>query len=95
MGRYDLNLTEEEFWKLTLKELNALVRKYNDATDWLNYRAALICSVLANIWRGKNVKAFKPEDFMPGRKQGRQTPEQMFATVQLLNATFGGSVKEG
>lgn len=79
---------------MTVRELNALIERYEVNRDWLNYRAALICAVLANIWRGKNVKAFKPEDFMPGREHERQTPEQMLTTVQLLNAALGGSVRE-
>jgi hypothetical protein len=30
--------------------------------DW---RAAMLASVMANIWRGKNTKATTPDDFMP------------------------------
>lgn len=88
-------MSEGEFWELTLKEFNALVERRKNEQEWLNYRAALICTVLANIWRGKNTKVFKPEDFMPGKKHEGQTPEQMLTTVQMLNAAFGGSVIEG
>ena len=85
---------EEEFWELTLKEFNALIGRYKDTHDWLNYRTALICSVLANIWRGRKGRVFSPEDFMPGAERRAQTPKQMWNTVQMLNAAFGGSVKE-
>lgn len=94
MGRYDLHLTEEEFWSLTPREFDALRGRFNDSNDWLNYRAALVCSVVANVFRGKNVKPFKPDDFMPKRKTKDQTPEQILATVELLNAAFGGDVVE-
>jgi len=96
LGRYDLNLSEDEFWDLTMKEFNALIIRYDNNHDWLNYRAALICSVLANIWRGKSKRIFKPADFIPGTIQGKQKPQtskQMLATVKMLNAAFGGSVK--
>ena len=80
-----------------MKELNALIERYKNAHDWLNYRVALICTVMANIWRGKGTKVFKPADFMPGaerKKQERQTSKQMYTTVRMLNAAFGGTVKE-
>ena len=96
MGRYDLNLTEEEFWELTLKELNALIERFRSGQDWLNYRAALISSVIANTARDPKRKptAYVPGDFMPGGEHKSQTPKQMFATIELLNAAFGGSVQE-
>jgi len=69
LGRYDFRLGEDEFWGLTVKELNALINSYKNANDWLDYRAALVCSVLANIWRGKSKRVFKPADFMPGAER--------------------------
>lgn len=96
MGRYDLNLTEGDFWGLTLKELNALIERNRINKDWLDHRAALICTVLANAWRGKNVKPLTTEDFMPKVKvrSNQQTAKQMLSTVRLLNAAFGGKVME-
>lgn len=96
MGRYDLNLTEGDFWGLTLKELNALIERNRINQDWLDYRAALVCTVLANAWRGKNVKPFTTDDFMPKSKakSRQQTSSQMLSTVRLLNAAFGGKVRE-
>ena len=92
MGRYDLNLEEEEFWALTIKEFNALVERYNNNQEWLNHRTALICSVLANIWRDPKRKQqpFRPADFMPEVESRQQTPKQILATVKVLNAAFGG-----
>lgn len=68
--------------------------RHGSNQDWLNYRSALVCAVMANIWRGKNTKLFKPEDFMPGKERKIQTPEQIFAIVQMLNAVYGGDVLE-
>jgi len=54
-------------------------------------RAAIIASTLANIWRGKNSKSYKPSDFMPKfdeqqNRGGAQTAEQM---RQMLSAFAG------
>ena len=94
MGRYDLHLTEEEFWGITPREFGALRGRLNDANEWLDYRAALVCSVIANVFRSKTTRLFKPDDFMPKRGTREQTPEQILATVELLNAAFGGDVVE-
>jgi len=89
-------LGEEEFWALTIREFNALIERYKNNQDWLNYRAALICAILANTVRDpkKKTRPFVPDDFMPKKESKQQTAEQMFATVQLLNAAFGGKVLE-
>jgi len=96
MGRYDLNLAEVDFWELTLKELDALNERHKEAHNWLNYRAGLICAVLANTARDpkKKLTPFVPDDFMPKEKHRHQTAEQLFAMVQMLNAVFGGTVVE-
>lgn len=94
MGRYDLGLGEEEFWALTVRELNALIERYKNNQDWLNYRSALICAVMANMWRDSKRQAFTPDDFMPKEKVRQQSPEQMLATVKLLNTALGGRVLE-
>lgn len=93
-GRFDLHLGEDEFWGLTLREFNALSERHKDNQDWLNYRSALICAVMANMWRGKNTKAFIPNDFMPKKEHKGQTAEQMLFTVKMLNAAFGGTISE-
>jgi len=97
MGRYDLGLSEDEFWELTLKELNALVERHESNHGWLNYRAALICSIIANSVPHKGDKIFTYADFMPKmkpRKSKPQTAEQMLATVKMLHAAYGEKVTE-
>ena len=85
IGRFDLHLSEDEYNKLTLTQFNALMERFQVQQEWQNYRAALICSVLANIYRdSKKGKAFTPQDFMPGqrREQHKQTPEQMLNAIK-------------
>ena len=55
-----------------------------------DYRAALVSSVIANAHRGKDTKAFTPEDFMPRRRPKVQTWQQQLALVEVLNRAFGG-----
>jgi len=97
MGRYDLKLSENDFWDLTLKDLVALIDRYKSNEEWLNYRTALISAIVANTARDPKRKPapYTPDDFMPtGRKPKTQTPEQMFEQVKLLNVMFGGNVVE-
>ena len=100
LGRYDLKLGEDEFWELTLRELMALMERFEAAVDWMNYRSSIICAVIANAFRDtkKRRKAFTPWDFIPaiGEESERQeqTPTEMFAQVKMWNAALGGSVVE-
>jgi len=95
VGRYDLRLSEDDFWNLSIKEFKALSDRHSNEQDWLNYRGALICATMVNMWRDpKKTKAYKPQDFMPKREAKVQTPEQMLATVKLLNSAYGGKVIE-
>ena len=61
----------------TVREIETTM-DFNELMEWLafmrleplgeiraDYRAGMISSVLANCNRGKDTKAFQPEDFMP------------------------------
>ena len=67
VGRYDLKLTEEEFWGLTLREFGLLIERYNAEVERQDFRVGLLCSVLANIYRDdkRRSEPFTPQDFMP------------------------------
>lgn len=55
----------------------------------------MICSVLANINRGKDTKAYTPQDFMPQKEAPKQmTLDKQFSFIQSLNAAFGGKEVE-
>ena len=78
---------EAEKAKISLEEVK--IKRSDQQT-------ALICCVLANINRDKKKKPkpFTVEDFMPkvvGKKE-KQTPQQQFEVVKMLNQAFGGSV---
>ena len=63
----------------------------------LNYRGAMICSVIAEVNRDrkKRKKPYTPSDFMPKKKKTRVelTGEQMREQLGLINAALGGKVK--
>jgi len=100
-------LSEEEFWDLTPAQFDLLEKRYIESEKAKiqleeakikrsDQQTALICCVLANINRDKKKKPkpFTVDDFMPkvvGRKK-KQTPQQQFEIVKMLNAAFGGKV---
>ena len=48
-----------------------------------DYRAGMVASVMANAWKGKDQKAFTPEDFMPEYDKPQQATDW-----QSWRATF-------
>jgi hypothetical protein len=78
-----------EFEELTPAEWGWICEAHGTKEERLDYRAALICAVLANCHRNPKAKPFQPRDFMP-QKQHEQTPEDMMAMIRALNAVLGG-----
>jgi len=91
---YTIGLKPSEFWELTPAEWERMARGYLARKEQADYRAALICAVLANIHRDekKRREPYQPSDFMPksGEQKAPQTPEQMLRLVELWNAALGG-----
>ena len=77
-----------------MREFSALSDRCKDVQAWLNYRAALICTVMANMWRDPKSKALTPEDFMPGKRTKQQTPEQMLDVARMQTIARGGKIVE-
>jgi len=72
-----------------------LVKEYVFEQERLDYRAALICSVIAEVNRNrkKRKKPYTPKDFMPKEKRRRMTGEQMAEQLKLINIALGGEAK--
>ena len=49
------------------------------------WRSGMTASTIANVNRGKNTKAFKPEDFMPKIKQKQSTEEIKEVMMTLVD----------
>ena len=98
-GRYCLELTDAGFWELTMAQLDALAERYRDNQEWLDFRAGLICSVIANCNRTSGSKTFSPEDFMSTKHHDadnllEQSPDAQLRRLLQLNAAAGGKLVE-
>lgn len=71
-----------------------LLEPFGEERDDL--RAGIISSTVANVFRSKRSKTFAPRDFMPridessSRKTRDQTPGEILAAAEMLNAMLGG-----
>jgi hypothetical protein len=95
-GIYNLHLSDKEFWHLTLAQFDALVSQYLQEQENLDFRAALVCAVLANIHRDpkKRQRPFEAKDFMPQRRSKKvKTEKQMKDDLVAANIALGGEVK--
>ena len=84
-ARYDLHLGEDEFWKLTPRQLAYLDRRYELQIDRAHFLAGIISCTVANYSMFRPDELFKPSDFMPGMKQQEPTEEEL---VMGLNAAL-------
>jgi len=91
-------LSEEEFRKLNLKQFDALLkRKYENKKNEkkkADYRAGIVAATIANVFRDKKQKPFKPDDFMPKEKK-KQDWQTQLQVVEMLNKALGGKDKRG
>ena len=84
------------FWRLTPQEYVALDKRHKLEQERRDFRAALVCSVLANVNRDpkRKPKPYTPKDFMPeyggGSLSKRQTPKEMLAVFEMICAMQGG-----
>ncbi len=70
-----------------MEEVNALTEAYEAKRKEQEYYSALICSVLANINKGKNGKTYKPDDFMRKVKK-RQTVQEMQSMLSMIAGVY-------
>ena len=93
---YLIGMTPAQFWGSTLKEFEKQANAFSKLEKKRDSRAALICSVLAEVNRDrkKRKKPYKVEDFMP-KERKQQTWEQQLKFVEILNKALGGEDKRG
>lgn len=94
-GRYDLGLTDADFWALTPRQYAELMERRREDLHRQDLRIGVLCALVANLLGGDKSKVFEPEDFCITPKKGApparaQTPEDMLIIVELLNAAHGG-----
>ena len=91
-GVCNLRLSDREFWNLTLAQFDALVRRYKDEQRRLDYRSAMICSILAEINRDRKrrIKPFSPEDFMPKEEAEERDDPKMKRALERISQMLEG-----
>jgi hypothetical protein len=96
VARYDLRLTDAEFWDCTLPELELLLGRHQEAFRVSHSPASMVCALLANINRDSSQKPdpFTPSDFMPGEESrpGEPAPD-MAEKVARIAALFGAQLQ--
>lgn len=85
MGRYDLGLSEYEFWHgMTLRRLWLLVRRREAAEQRADLRAGVLATVVARVAGSKDAK---PQDFFPSlATERRPQGDAMAAKLENLKA---------
>ena len=82
-----------------MRELNALAERYNINLERQDYHAALICALLANIYRDSDKKPepFQPSDFMPQREMSGAVEQPQAAPHEELDdlLAFGRALGAG
>lgn len=93
IARYDLHLTDEEFYSLTPRQFDALLKRHELAEQKREYLAAQTTAAIINFSMRAPDKPVSPRDFMlslpPERKQ-KPTKKQIKKVAQNLRALFKG-----
>lgn len=102
IGRYDLGLSDEEFWRLTPAQFAALCDRMEAEREHAEYCAALVASTVANCNRAEGVEPFEPGLFMRGKHaaqaaERRQINEAKAARENLrhIMGAIGAQVVQG
>lgn len=101
IGRQDLKLSNLEFWELTPRMLNALLKRRRQLSLQKLWPYGVLATLLANQWRAKDAKLAEAWDFFPELKSmladapevdsPAKTPDQLLGIVAALNAALGGT----
>ena len=72
-----------------------MAKQYASEQETLDYRVALICSVIAEVNRNrkKRNKPYTPGDFMPKKRRKKLTDSEMTDQIRAINIALGGEVK--
>lgn len=91
MGRYDLQLSEQEFWHLVPRQFVALMKRRHERALREEYGPAMIVAALSQMGGSKKAK---PTQFMPSWKDEpkREIPwQEQLSKVRELHSALGGT----
>jgi hypothetical protein len=88
---YNLGLTTDQFFDLSLRQYDALVCRMNEQTKYEDYRASIIGCTIINMFAGKGSKTVSPDTFFASlkgeldkaKKHPEMTPAQMKQMMML------------
>jgi hypothetical protein len=103
---YDLcGIGPRDVWQYTPEEvyfmLDVAARRYEREQYRADFRAGMVCSLIANVYRDakRKPKPFTPEDFMPVTKQQEtkkvkvaQTEGEMLKMLEIVHGCFKDGV---
>ena len=90
MGRYDLRLTDEEFWHMVPRQFAALMRRDQDHRVRMEFGPAIICHTIHAL-AGRKMTV---ETFMPSWKREKKPEidwQGLLAKTKVLHAAYGGT----
>jgi hypothetical protein len=79
LARYDLHLSELEFWHLTGRQLSALIRRRKHEHERQQYLAGIIASTEANFSMRAPKEPLTAFDFMPCKRQEQERTDAEIA----------------
>ena len=111
---YDLcGISPREVWQYTPEELYFMLdtagRRYEREQYRADFRAGMVCSLIANVYRDATRKPepFTPEDFMPVKREQEtknvdkqppvkvaQTEEEMLKMLEIVHGCYKDGVNE-
>jgi hypothetical protein len=85
MGRYDLRLSEEEFWELTPRKFHVLLKRRELDIQHTELLHGINASVSANFSMASPKTPTKPSDFMPSQWGKKVEPKKRVSRKQAAN----------
>jgi hypothetical protein len=91
VARYDLHLSDDDFYALTPRQFDALLKRKKVETVASEFLLAQLTSWVANSGFRSTVKPTKPQDFMPSEWQKTPTnPKRPRMTKKRREAIADG-----
>jgi hypothetical protein len=96
IGRFDLGLSEKEFWRLTLRKFDVLVKRFSVELERQDTRFAMICAAIyeQNRDKKKRPRPYGVDDFL---KRGKKRSwESQLDHIRAINTRLRGkNLKDG
>jgi hypothetical protein len=95
-ARYNLHLTNDEFYRLTPRQFDSLLKRHREQIEHEELLAGIIASVVVNFSLGAPKTGTKPADFMPSQwrtnvqkpRNERMTKKKRQRVANSLRAYF-------